>query len=107
MSVTASEITWLVRLLEELDVTNLKHVTLNCDNQLAMYIAHNPVFHECTKHITIDYHFTREKVLKGLLHLSYVRIQEQLVDSLTKIIPSAQFNYLKSKFGMVAPLPSL
>lgn len=107
MYAAASEITWLVRLLEELDVTNLKPVTLNCDNQSAMYIAQNPVFHERTKHIAIDCHFTREKVLEGLLHLSYVPTQEQLADSLTKIVPSPQFNYLKSKLGMVAPLPSL
>jgi len=51
MSHATSEITWLVRLLAELGVHSLKPVTLFCDNQSAMHIARNPVFHKRTKHI--------------------------------------------------------
>ena len=107
MSAAASEITWLVRLLEELGLTALKPVTLNCDNMSAMHIAQNPVFHERTKHIAIDCHFTREKVLEGLLHLAYVPTTAQLANTFTKSIPSPQFNLLKSKLGMVSVMPSL
>jgi len=63
----ASEITWPVRLLEELDVFNLSPAQLNCDNQSALHIAKNHVFHERTKHIEINCHFTRDKVIEGLL----------------------------------------
>lgn len=41
----ASEVTWVVRLLEELGVSSLKPVVLHCDNQSAIHIAKNPVFH--------------------------------------------------------------
>lgn len=75
LSSAASEITWLVRLLTELGVPNLAPVTLFCDNQSAIHLAHNPVQHERTKHISIDCHFTREKVLEGLLHLTYIPTQ--------------------------------
>lgn len=30
---------------------------LHCDNPSAIQIAYNDVFHECTKHMKIDYHF--------------------------------------------------
>jgi len=72
MAQAAAEVTWLVNLLQELGVSNLKPVTLHCDNQSALHIARNPVFHERTKHIEIDCHFTRDKVLEGLLQLSYL-----------------------------------
>jgi len=97
MSQAASEITWLVRLLEELGVTSLKHVTL---------FSHwsQSRFHERTKHIEIDCHFTRDKGLEGLLQLSYLPTSEQLADVLTKSLPSSQHRYLLSKLGMV-PCP--
>lgn len=103
----ASEVTWMIRLLEELGVTNLTPVTLHCDNQSALHIARNPVFHERTKHIDIDCHFTRDKVLEGLIQLAYLPTGEQLADVFTKIIPSAQFQLLLSKLGMSPTLPSL
>lgn len=43
MSATAAEVTWMVRLLEELGVKDLKPITLHCDNQSAIHIAKNPV----------------------------------------------------------------
>nr|XP_043639363.1 uncharacterized mitochondrial protein AtMg00810-like [Erigeron canadensis] len=46
MANAAAELTWLVRILKELGVTNLKPVTLHCDNQSALHIAKNPVFHD-------------------------------------------------------------
>lgn len=107
MSAAASEVTWLVRLLEELGVTNLRPVTLHCDNQSAIHIAKNPVHHERTKHIEIDVHFTRDKVLEGLIQLTYLPTSSQLADIFTKILPSTQFNDLLSKLGMTPCQPSL
>lgn len=106
MSNAASEITWLVCLLEELGFTNLKPVVLHCDNQNSIHISKNPVQHERTKHIEIDVHFTRDKVLEGLIQLSYIPSQSQLADVCTKILPSAQFNDLLFKLGMTSE-PSL
>ena len=106
MASAASEVTWLVRLLEELQLTSLKPVLLHCDNISAIHIAKNPVFHERTKHIDIDCHFTRDKVLEGLLQLTYLPTKNQLADVLTKILPSHQHYQLMSKLGM-SSLPSL
>ena len=93
MAQAASEITWIVRLLEELGVSGLTPVQLNCDNQSALHIARNPVFHEHTKHIEIDCHFTHDKVLKGLLQLHYLP-SSSLADVLTKVLPGPHFQDL-------------
>lgn len=95
------EVTWLVNLLQELGVSNLKPISLHCDNQSALHIARNPIFHERTKHIEIDCHFTKDKVLEGLLQLSYLPTHSQLADVLTKILPSQQHWMLLDKLGML------
>ena len=72
MSAAASEITWMVRLLEDLGIHNIKPVTLHCVSQSTLHIAHNPILHGRTKHIEVDSHFTRKKVMEGLIQLKYL-----------------------------------
>ena len=63
MAVATCELIWIKQLLQELKFGNTQQMKLCCDNQAALHIASNPVFHERTKHIEIDCHFVREKVL--------------------------------------------
>lgn len=88
MASAASEVYWLVRLLQELGINNLTLVKLHRDNPSAIYIAKNLVFHERTKHIEVDCHFTKDKVLEGLIQLTYLPTQHQLADIFTKTVLS-------------------
>lgn len=66
-------------------------------NMSTIALASNPVFHACAKHIKIDLHFVREKVLKNTPAVQYVPSCDQKADMFTKPLPLARFVYLKDK----------
>lgn len=89
----AYKITWLVRLVADFGIPKLQSITLLCDNnQFAIHISKNRIFHERTKHIEIDCHFTKDKVLEGLIELSYLLTKLQLADILTKSLQLSSRN---------------
>ena len=69
---TIAEFLWLRWLLQNLGVDCSTTVPIHCDNQSAIQIAHNDVFHERTKNTEIDYHFVRHHLLRGTLQLRSV-----------------------------------
>jgi hypothetical protein len=60
MSAACSEIAWLRGLLAELGFSQSDSTPLHADNTSAIQIVDNPVYHERTKHIEVDYHSIRE-----------------------------------------------
>jgi hypothetical protein len=56
---------------------------MHCDNQSAIKLAKNPVFHARTKHIEVHHHFVRERVLGGEISLDYILTDQQLADIFT------------------------
>jgi hypothetical protein len=63
-------------LLRDLDLDVSTPIQMHCDNQAAIFIANNPIFHDRTKHIDIDCHFiqdlTRQKQIDRLPLLMFV-----------------------------------
>ena len=100
LAATTCELQWLTYMLQDLGLTFTSPATLYCDNQSAIQIASNQVFHERTKHIEIDCHIVREKLNIGLLKLLPISSALQTADILTKPLAPAVFRNLKSKLGM-------
>lgn len=66
-----AELQWVQSLRHELNI-KIHTPTLFCDNQSAVLIAHNPNFHSRTKHLELDIHFVRKRVLAEVLNISHV-----------------------------------
>jgi hypothetical protein len=61
----AKESIWPRRLIAKIQIMDSSEATkLMCNNQNAIKLSENPMFHDWTKHITIKHHFIREKVAK-------------------------------------------
>ena len=103
MSTTTCEVTWLLFLLKDLHVKHDKPILLYCDNQAALHIAANPVFHERSKHIEADCHIVRNRVLDGTIKTCHVASKNQLVDVFTKALGLGVDNYLRliKKLGLI------
>ncbi|GKD91218.1 hypothetical protein Tco_1366725 [Tanacetum coccineum] len=85
------EAIWLKGLLEELGV-ELNTVVVNCDNQGAIHLSRNYVFHERTKHINVRYHFIREVLEAKTVKVLKVGTEHNAADALTKVVPRLKFN---------------
>lgn len=62
MAAAASELTWINYLLKDFGCHASSPAILLCDNQAALHISNNPIFHERTKHIELDCYFVLKKI---------------------------------------------
>jgi len=62
MTNVTCESIWIRDLLTKLGFTPECLMRLYCDNQVAIYIVENPVFHERTKHIKVNYDLVCQKI---------------------------------------------
>ncbi|GJQ97915.1 retrotransposon protein, putative, ty1-copia subclass [Tanacetum coccineum] len=79
------EAIWLKGLLEELG-EELNTVAVNCDNQGAIHLSRNHVFHERTKHINVRYHFIKEVLEAKTVKVLNVGTEHNAADALTKVV---------------------
>ncbi|GJS11461.1 hypothetical protein Tco_0368257 [Tanacetum coccineum] len=86
------EAIWLRGLLEELGVV-LNTVAVNCDNQGAIHLSRNHVFHERTKHINARYHFIREVLEAKTVKVLKVGTKHNAADALTKVVPGRKLQH--------------
>ncbi|MCO5555346.1 hypothetical protein L7F22_008892 [Adiantum nelumboides] len=95
------ECVWLRRLMVDLGVGQDTANTIYTDSQSALAVARNPLFHACTKHIEVHYHYVRERLLAGELSLAYVPTQENLADLFTKALSCEKLEAFRKALGLL------
>nr|GFA41259.1 hypothetical protein [Tanacetum cinerariifolium] len=73
---------------------NFMNTKIYIDNNSAIFIVKNPVYHSKTKHIEIRHHFIRDCFEKKLISGDHIHTDENVADLLTKPFDAGRFQYL-------------
>ena len=75
-------------------------VIIQCDNDAALCLLHNPMNTKLSKHIDVIHHFARERVQSGELDFVRVPTDRNTADCLTKFVPSDKLNFCCRSMGL-------
>jgi hypothetical protein len=92
-TLAVKEIIWLRNLMTQLtcDVEYLQAIIIYENNQDVIALIKNLQFHARTKHIDIQTHFIREKMIEKFIDLFYVFIDQMIADDLIKSLIRDKF----------------
>ncbi|GJU22231.1 putative RNA-directed DNA polymerase [Tanacetum coccineum] len=95
----ACQALWLRNMVSFLTGEEAQRVQLLVDNQSAIALMKNPVFHGRSKHIDTKYHFIREWVERDQVYVEHVSGDLQKADILTKALPRVKFAEMRRLIG--------
>ena len=95
-----NQLLWLRKIFGGLHMNQTKGIEVFVENQSAIAISHNPVFHGKTKHFNIKLFFLREDQNNYNVILLYCKTKDQLANIFNKPLSGTKFQLLKRKFGL-------
>lgn len=81
----------------DLNLKQEKCTKMFVDNQVAIAISNNPVFHA---NFNIKLFFLRDVQKEGSIGLKYCKTHLQLTDMFTEALPKSRFEFLKESLGI-------
>ena len=91
---------WLIKFLNDLHLEQKMSIEVMVDNQAAIAISNNLVFHGKTKHFSIKLLFIRDVQKDGAVRLKYFKTEDQLTDIFTKPLAKSIFEDLRERLGI-------
>uniref|UniRef100_A0A251V331 Putative zinc finger, CCHC-type n=1 Tax=Helianthus annuus TaxID=4232 RepID=A0A251V331_HELAN len=93
------EAIWLKGFVAELGAVFDETVVV-CDNQGAVQLSKNSVYHERTKHINVRLHFIRDVVNSKEVRIQQIGTDDNAADMFTKPMPGVKFSKCLEMFGV-------
>lgn len=72
-----------------------------CDKKSWIHLGDNPIFHDKSKHIEVQYHFTWDMVQRGFVWLHHISTYEHIAYILTKAFPKGNFLVFEEKLWLM------
>jgi hypothetical protein len=83
---------YIKALLKELRYYKQNKFPIYTNNNGALLLTKNPIFHERIKHIIVKYHYIGDLIIKGIIDLNYISFKNQKANGLTKPLNKSLFN---------------
>jgi len=93
---------WLKKFISDLKVVDCisRPLKMYCDNQPAVFYAHNNKSSNATKPIEIKYYVVKDKIQDHTISLEHIRTKDMLADPLTKGLPPNVFKEHLAGMGL-------
>ena len=88
----ARELIWARQLKSDIGFPSVSSSKVFEDNASTILLAKGQGRHEMTKHIAPRYHYVREQISNGYIHLEHKPTSEMIADILTKPLDEASYN---------------
>ena len=98
-SAAVKEALWLRRLMYDLRMFD-DAVPIRTDNQASLALMKNPLTSQRAKHIDVQYHFVRERIIRCEVAFAFCPTANMVADCMTKSLPKAKFLFCKDAMGM-------
>ena len=100
---SSKDIIWSHKLLTEFSFIFVFKLptTLYCDNQGAIRLSKDSMFHGCTKHIDIHFHFIWQTVSQNHITLLYCPTDDMIADTFTKSLAHFKFEKFCNLLGVL------
>ena len=98
----SGQVTWLKKFVPGLKVVDSieRPLKLYCDNESAVFYAHNNKSSGAAKHIDIKFYIVKEQVQNQTICLEHIRTNQMLADPLTKDLPPKVFREHLAGMGL-------
>jgi hypothetical protein len=103
LSEAAKEAIFLRMVLEGTKFLEQSASPIFCDNDAAIKLAEDQVWHSKCKHIRVKYHFVRDQVLLNEIKVNRVCTNDNLADIFTKALGRTDFLQHRQNLGLVTP----
>lgn len=97
----SQEAQWLRKLTFDVHGEVPEKTRIWLDNQGAIQLAKNPVFHSRTKHIGIHYNFTKDLITNKEIVIGYIPTKEMVADVFTKALDQEKHVRFTSMMGVL------
>lgn len=101
MAFLTQELIWLKRVLHDHGVSHAQPMHIFSDSKSTIALSVNPVQHERTKYIEVDYHYICDAILASIIATTQVSSQQQLTDILTKALEQKELHFFLRKLGIL------